>query len=56
MIQSAARMTLRPVRHIAVGIRRSYAEVYAFLAQPENFPKWRQGSGTRFTIGRDLSG
>jgi hypothetical protein len=48
MIQSAARMTLRPVRHIAVGIRRSYAEVYAFLAQPENFPKWASGLGHSF--------
>ena len=41
-------MTLRPVRHIAVGIRRSYAEVYAFLAQPENFPKWASGLGHSF--------
>jgi hypothetical protein len=48
MIQSAAWMTLRPARHIAVGIRRSYAEVYAFLSQPENFPKWASGLGHSF--------
>ena len=46
--ERAASITLRPVRHIAVGIRRSYAEVYAFLSQPENFPKWASGLGHSF--------
>ena len=35
-----------PVRHISVAIARPFAEVYAFLAEPENFPKWASGLGS----------
>ena len=33
-------------RTISVSIRRSAAAVYAFAAQPENFPKWASGLGS----------
>ena len=33
------------VRKLSVAIRRPAAEAYAFLSQPENFPKWASGLG-----------
>jgi hypothetical protein len=41
-------MALRRVRHIGIGIDRPWQEVYAFLADPENFPKWASGLGHSF--------
>ena len=41
-------MAIRPVRHISIGISRPLDEVYAFLAEPENFPKWASGLGRSF--------
>jgi hypothetical protein len=41
-------MSLRPVRHISIAIARPADEVYAFLAAPENFPKWASGLGRSF--------
>jgi uncharacterized protein YndB with AHSA1/START domain len=41
-------MPLQRVRHISVGIARPPDEVYAFLADPENFPKWASGLGHSF--------
>src|SRR4051812_19498318 len=38
----------RPVRHISIGISRPFEEVYAFLAEPANFPKWASGLGHSF--------
>ena len=38
-------MTIQPVRHISIGIARPLGEVYDFLAEPENFPKWASGLG-----------
>ena len=37
-----------PVSHISIGIDRPLAEVYAFLAEPGNFPKWASGLGASF--------
>jgi hypothetical protein len=36
------------VRHISIGISRPFEEVYAFLAEPANFPKWASGLGHSF--------
>jgi hypothetical protein len=41
-------LPIQPVRHISVGVSRPLAEVYAFLAEPENFPKWASGLGHSF--------
>jgi hypothetical protein len=38
-------MATFPVRHISVSIERDFDEVYGFLVQPENFPKWASGLG-----------
>lgn len=38
----------RRARHIAIGIDRPFAEVYGFLAEPANFPKWAEGLGHSF--------
>ena len=36
-------------RHISVTIQRPFDEVYAFLAEPTNFPKWAEGLGHSFS-------
>jgi hypothetical protein len=41
-------MALQTVRHISVGIERPYVDVYAFLAEPANFPRWAEGLGQSF--------
>jgi hypothetical protein len=41
-------MTQYPVRHISVSIARHWEDVYAFLAEPGNFPKWAPGLGHSF--------
>lgn len=41
-------MPIQRLRHISVGIRRPLSEVYAFLGEPENFPKWASGLGHSF--------
>ncbi len=41
-------MPIQPVRHISVGISRPLGEVYAFLVEPENLPKWASGLGHSF--------
>ncbi|MBX6374836.1 MAG: SRPBCC family protein [Acetobacteraceae bacterium] len=41
-------MPIHAVRHLSTGISRPFAEVYAFLAEPENFPKWASGLGHSF--------
>jgi hypothetical protein len=33
------------VRHISVGINRTFDEVYGFLSEPINFEKWASGLG-----------
>ncbi len=38
-------MTTREVRHISVSIDRPPDEVYAFVSNPENLPKWATGLG-----------
>ena len=38
-------MTVQPVRHIGVGFSRPVEEVYAFLADPANMPRWASGFG-----------
>ena len=35
--------TMRQVRHITVSINRPPKEVYAFVSNPENLPKWASG-------------
>ncbi len=37
--------TTHPVRHISVSINRLPGEVYAFVSNPENLPKWATGLG-----------
>lgn len=37
------------VRHIGIGIDRPADEVYAFLAEPLNFPQWAEGLGHGFS-------
>ena len=34
------------IRKLSISINRAPAEVYEFLSQPENFPKWASGLGT----------
>jgi hypothetical protein len=41
-------MAIGNVRHIGIGIDLPADEVYAFLAQPLNFPKWAEGLGHGF--------
>ena len=44
----------RNVRRISVDIRRPAAEAYAFLSEPENFPKWASGlAGALRKVGED---
>lgn len=42
-------MTIVPARHIGIGIERPADEVYAFLADPQNFPRWAEGLGRDFS-------
>ncbi len=42
-------MSTSHARHIGVTIERPAEEVYAFLAEPLNFPKWAEGLGTNFS-------
>src|SRR5688500_16770757 len=42
------RMLLYTVRHISVSIRQPFDTVYAFLADPENFPTWASGLSHAF--------
>ncbi|WP_439497155.1 SRPBCC family protein [Bosea sp. (in: a-proteobacteria)] len=41
-------MPVQPVRHISVSIARPIEDVYGFLAEPQNFPKWAEGLGHGF--------
>ncbi|MFJ5370461.1 SRPBCC family protein [Bosea sp. CER48] len=41
-------MTVQPARHLGIGIERPVEEVYAFLAEPVNFPRWAEGLGHSF--------
>lgn len=41
-------MSSSAARHIGITIERSADEVYAFLAEPLNFPKWAEGLGHSF--------
>ena len=41
-------MSVQPARHIGIGIDRPAEEVYAFLAEPANFPQWAEGLGHSF--------
>lgn len=41
-------MPLLRTDYIGVTIARPWREVYAFLAVPENFPKWASGLGRSF--------
>lgn len=41
-------MTTSHARHIGVSIERAADEVYTFLAEPLNFPKWAEGLGHSF--------
>ena len=41
-------MAVHRARHIGVGIDRPVEEVYAFLAEPANFPRWAEGLGHSF--------
>jgi len=41
-------MALQRARHFSIGIARPLAEVYAFLAEPANFPRWASGLGHSF--------
>lgn len=38
-------MSTYPLRHLSIGIDRPYPQVYAFLADPANFPQWAAGLG-----------
>lgn len=42
-------MSSSAARHIGITIERSADEVYAFLAEPLNFPKWAEGLGHSFS-------
>jgi hypothetical protein len=42
-------MSSSTARHIGVTIDRPADEVYAFLAEPLNFPKWAAGLGHSFS-------
>ncbi len=41
-------MPVYPARHIGISIDLPVEEVYAFLADPLNFPKWAEGLGQGF--------
>ncbi|CAN7300299.1 SRPBCC family protein [Bosea sp. LjRoot90] len=41
-------MPVLPARHISISIKRPVEEVYGFLAEPMNFPKWAEGLGGEF--------
>jgi uncharacterized protein YndB with AHSA1/START domain len=41
-------MTTYPVRHLSLTIEKPYTQVYAFLANPDNFAQWAHGLGTSF--------
>lgn len=41
-------MPMQPARHIGISIDRPIEEVYGFLAEPRNFPKWAEGLGHDF--------
>ncbi|MBR3192976.1 SRPBCC family protein [Bosea sp. (in: a-proteobacteria)] len=41
-------MPVLPTRHISIAIDRPVEEVYGFLADPMNFPKWAEGLGGEF--------
>ncbi len=41
-------MAIQRARHIGISIDRPVEEVYAFLAEPENFPQWAEGLGHSF--------
>jgi hypothetical protein len=41
-------MPVQAARHISVSIERPIEEVYGFLAEPRNFPKWAEGLGHSF--------
>lgn len=41
-------MSVQTARHIGVSIDRPIEEVYGFLAEPRNFPKWAEGLGHGF--------
>ncbi|RXT53160.1 hypothetical protein B6S44_20765 [Bosea sp. Tri-44] len=41
-------MPVLPARHISISIKRPIEEVYGFLAEPMNFPKWAEGLGGEF--------
>lgn len=43
-------MSSSAARHIGITIERSADEVYAFLAEPLNFPKWAEGLGHSFSL------
>lgn len=42
-------MPVLPTRHISIAIDRPIEEVYGFLAEPMNFPKWAEGLGDEFS-------
>lgn len=39
---------IQRAKHVSIGIERTFEEVYGFLADPENFPKWAKGLGQSF--------
>ncbi len=41
-------MPVQPTRHLSISIKRPIEEVYGFLAEPRNFPKWAEGLGKDF--------
>lgn len=41
-------MSVQTARHIGMSIHRPIEEVYGFLAEPRNFPKWAEGLGHSF--------
>ncbi|QEL23325.1 SRPBCC family protein [Bosea sp. F3-2] len=41
-------MAVQRARHIGISIDRPVEQVYAFLAEPENFPQWAEGLGHSF--------
>lgn len=41
-------MSVQTARHIGISIDRPIEEVYGFLAEPRNFPKWAEGLGHGF--------
>ena len=42
-------MPVLPARHISIAINRPIEEVYGFLAEPMNFPRWAEGLGGEFS-------